>query len=91
MSKKMKIICSGCHTSHSITPKKFPLLLLKKVVDTTLRTGMKNVCIGFLCIKCSHKKTISDEIKKDPTLQGMGWRKAINKFLEKKKPNFKIA
>lgn len=85
---KIKIICSGCHTGHTCTQKKFPLMLLKRIVDPENAKKMVNVCIGFLCRKCSRKKAISDEIKKDPTLKGKGWREALELILKKAKPRF---
>ncbi len=81
---KLKIICSGCHVGHTCTQKKFPLMLLRKIVDPENAKRMLNVCIGFLCRKCSMKHTILKEIKKDPQLQNMGWRKALQ--LIRKKP-----
>lgn len=85
---KMQIICSGCHKGHECTQKKFPLMLLKKIMDPENKLKMINVCVGFLCGKCSMKKTLLDEIKKNPALQNMGWRKALQSFRKKPKLQF---
>lgn len=86
---KLKILCSGCFNIHKLSQKKFPLLLFKRV-DVIDKKGKhyENRPVGFLCVKCSRKKTIQDEMLKDPELGKLGWRQAINRFLNK--PKLKI-
>ena len=85
---KLMITCSGCHTAHKCTQSKFPLMLLRRIVDPENAKKMLNVCIGFLCRKCSMKTQIREEIKKDPSLRNMGWREAVQFIQKSRTPKY---